>query len=362
MIFRRRAETDRLFFVSKCRQHHTSEEATLYVKGIGLNIDTGWIDGDLERLTDMLARVAAMGYDAAELTPHSVDAILHGQLDRRQVASVRKITSSFPLHYSVHAPNRLNVAHHEDLELQIQVFRACLDFCAEVEADLFVYHSGQMGLERAASGLAPLPTPEALEGYWTMETANLTELADYAARRGVTIAIENRDPHLWEIAALAHAGYPSSALPTFHGGMCLDLLCAQVQKIGASNVGLTLDIGHAYLAAPFWSMDFSRALAHAAPYIRHLHWHDNFGRLDGLSAAQHDRLPNGEGDLHLPPGRGSIPLDTVRACLDGYEGWLTMEIRPRFRAHYREALVTTRAFVAVPWETPLPHRQHAEVS
>jgi sugar phosphate isomerase/epimerase len=322
------------------------EETTLHIKGIGLNIDTRWIDGDLEQLSDMLAQVTAMGYDAAELSPHSVDAIRRGQLDRHQVARVRRITSSFPLHYTVHAPNGLNVAHHEDLDLQIQVFGACLDFCAEVESDVLVYHSGQIGLERAALGLAPLPTTEELESYWETETANLAGLADYAAHLDVTIAVENRDPHLWEIATLARAGHPAAELPTFHGGMRLDLLCAQVREIGAPNVGLTLDVGHAYLAAPFWSTDFGSGLIEAAPYVRHLHWHDNFGRLDGLSAVQHDRLPNGEGDLHLPPGWGDIPLDTVQAALGDYAGWLTLEIRPRYRAHYQEALATTRALLA----------------
>jgi sugar phosphate isomerase/epimerase len=320
----------------------------LYIKGIGLNVDTQWIDGDLERLSDILAQVAALGYDAAEITPHSVDAIWHGRLDSRQVARVRKLISRFPLHYTVHAPNRLNVAHHEDLALQIQVFRACLEFCAEVDADVLVYHSGQIGLERAAWGLAPLPAPTELESYWATATDNLAKLADYADHLGVTIAIENRDPHLWEIATLARAGYPAADLPTFHGGMCLDLLCAQVREVGASNLGLTLDVGHAYLAAPFWSMDFRSGLAGAASYVRYIHWHDNCGRLDGFSAALHDRLPNGEGDLHLPPGWGDIPLDTVLACLDGYAGWVTMEIRPRYRAHYREALATTRALMAAP--------------
>jgi sugar phosphate isomerase/epimerase len=143
----------------------------------------------------MLARAADMGYDAAELTPHSLDAIWHGQLDRHQVARIRNLTSSFPLHYIVHAPNELNVAHHEDLSLQIQVFKACLDFCAEVESDMLVYHSGQIGLERAAWGLSPLPAPKELGGRWAAETANLTELADYAAHLGVTIAIENRLPN-----------------------------------------------------------------------------------------------------------------------------------------------------------------------
>ena len=59
-----------------------------------------------------------------------------------------------------------------------------------------------------------------------------------------------------------------------------------------------------------------------------------------------DLLPNGEGNLHLPPGWGDVPLDAVQVCLDGYAGWLTMEIRPRYRAHYEEALASTRSLLA----------------
>jgi len=131
---------------------------------------------------------------------------------------------------------------------------------------------------------------------------------------------------------------PNSSKPwrvlLYHGGMCLGLLCQEVEELGAPNLGLTLDVGHACLGAPFWSKDFGSALAEAAPYVQHLHWHDNFGRLEGLSPADYDRLPNGEGDLHLPPGWGSMPLDAVRRWFEGYSGWLTIEIRPRYRAHY----------------------------
>jgi sugar phosphate isomerase/epimerase len=330
-----------------------------YIKGIGLTIDIAWVNGDLNRFDDMLARIAATGYDSAELLPHSVDAILNGRLDRSQMLRVRQIVHRYPLQYTVHAPHRLNVGHHPDLDLQIRVFKASLDFCAEVEAGVMVYHSGQKGLERAAWGLARLPTTEELAGYWATETEHLATLADYAARRGVTIAIENAPPHMWEIATLARAGYPPTTLRTYHPAISLGRICQQIQEIGADNVGMTLDVGHAFLAAPFWPIDLLDAIAAAAPYVRHLHWHDNFGRLDSIDAPLHERLPNGAGDLHLPPGWGTIPLGQIWQCLRGYNGWLNMEIHSRYRAHYHAALDTARDYLRIPWEAILPRPQPA---
>ncbi len=313
--------------------------------GIGLNVDAGWLDGDLGRLEASLTYLAELGYDAAEIPPHGVDVIRCGQLDRTQVARVRAITRQFPLHYTIHGPDKLNLANHPDLPLQRAIFEASLQFCAELEADVFVYHSGQIALERPALGLEDLPDEAALQASWERETATLTELAARAAELGVTIAVENRDPHLWEVATLIRNHHPATELPTYHAGMRLDALAQQVATIGAPNVGLTLDVGHAYLAASFCQTDFLTSVATAAPYVRHIHWHDNFGHLDWTSEAQEYRLPNGEGDLHMPPGWGNIPLKEVAELLEGYTGWLILEIRPRYRAYYAQALADTQALL-----------------
>lgn len=314
-------------------------------RGIGLNVDAGWLDGDLGRLELSLAHIAELGYDAAEIPPHGVDVIRHGQLDQAQMTKVRAITDRFPLHYTIHGPDKLNVATHPNLPLQRSIFEASLQFCAELEAHIFVYHSGQIALERPALGLENLPDEVALRECWERETATLTELAAHAAKLGVTITIENRDPHLWEVATLIRNHHPATDLPTYHAGMQLDALTRQIAAISTPNVGLTLDVGHAYLAASFCQIDFLASVAAAAPYIRHIHWHDNYGHLDVTSEDQQYRLPNGEGDLHMPPGWGAIPLRAAAELLEGYTGWLTLEIRPRYRVHYAQALANTRALL-----------------
>jgi sugar phosphate isomerase/epimerase len=127
--------------------------------------------------------------------------------------------------------------------------------------------------------------------------------------------------------------------------MRLELLAQQVAAIGSPSGGLTLDVGHAYLAIAFCQTDVLSSVASAVPYVRHVNRHDNYGRLDWTSEEQSFRLPNGEGDLHLPPGWGTIPPETTAKLLTDYAGWLTLEIRPCYRAHYAQALIDTQALV-----------------
>ena len=89
--------------------------------------------------------------------------------------------------------------------------------------------------------------------------------------------VENRDPHLWEFTALARHGKSASDLLTYHQGMRLDLLAQQVAAIGSPNVGICLDVGHAFLARPYWpNPDYLAAIRQAAPWIRHLHFRRQF--------------------------------------------------------------------------------------
>jgi len=111
------------------------------------------------------------------------------------------------------------------------------------------------------------------------------------------------------------------------------------------NLGLTLDVGHLFLAAHQVGFDYLQAIRQAAPYVRHLHASDNWGRLGGPIDSLNHRVPFGEGDVHLPPGWGAIPHAKALKQLPDYEGFLILEIRPRFYEHLAEALDTTRQIV-----------------
>jgi sugar phosphate isomerase/epimerase len=210
---------------------------------------------------------------------------------------------------------------------------------------LLVYHSGLIALHEVAHGLCPLPDDEMLEAGRLREVSALGELLPLAAEHGVVVAMENRDPHPWEIATLLRSGRLPAHLVTYHSGLSIPHLVRQVNEVNHPNLGLTLDLGHLILAANVCGFDYLEALREAAPHVRHIHGHDNFGRLGSVFDDLHARIPYGDGDLHLPPGWGIIPHLESLAQLVDYEGLYVLEIRPRFSGHFAEALQTTRNLI-----------------
>ena len=132
--------------------------------------------------------------------------------------------------------------------------------------------------------------------------------------------------------------------------MLVPALVRQVEAVGHPLFGLTLDLGHLYLAANTCRFDYLEAIRQAAPYVRHIHGSDNFGRLGGVFDELHFRIPYGDGDVHMPHGWGTLPHAEALAQLAGYEGLYealyVMEIRPRFRDHLGDALAFLRDVIA----------------
>lgn len=319
-------------------------------RGIGINVDGEFVDGDLRTLARLLERAAAVGFQAVELSTGTCNAIRGGQLDERELARVREVVGQYPVRCTVHAPCPLDLTRHP--ELAAQVMESTLRLAAGLGAHVVVYHSAQIALHQASLGLAALPGERELAERWQRETEALRHFARRAADLGLLIAVENRDPHLWEVAALARHGRTAADLLHYHQGMDLDRLCQQVAEVDSPHVGLCLDVGHAFLAAPYWpEPDYLAAVRRAAPWVRHLHLHDNFGRLDDVAESLADRLAFGQADNHLPPGWGRIPLGETLAALAqaGYAGWVIAEIRPRYQAYYEEVLASTRALCAAAW-------------
>jgi len=148
------------------------------------------------------------------------------------------------------------------------------------------------------------------------------------------------------VAALARAGVPHEELLKYHAGMSVPVLVEQVRSVDHPRLGLTLDLGHLYLAANYCRFDYLEAIRLAAPYVGHLHGSDNFGRLGGVFDDLNMRVPYGDGDVHMPHGWGSLPHREALQQLPDYRGLYVMEIRPRFRDHLSQALDTLRHIIA----------------
>ncbi len=104
------------------------------------------------------------------------------------------------------------------------------------------------------------------------------------------------------------------------------------------NLGLTLDVGHANLGG---SENKSIAIIEKfGKLIRHVHLHDNRG---GQSQVD---------DLHLPLGDGTVDFSAIMTSLicTGYDGTLTLEVKPEFQEDSRK---TIEGLVQDSWVSPI---------
>src|SRR5207253_5325033 len=86
---------------------------------------------------------------------------------------------------------------------------------------------------------------------------------------------------------------------------------AQVEAIDHPAVGACLDFSHLFLASEWFGFDFLDGVRRLAPLASHLHVQDAFG-----ISADVEVPALGIGDLHLPPGWGTVPLADAFAAGD----------------------------------------------
>jgi len=318
-------------------------------KGVGIDTDAEDLNGSLAKLESKLELFASLGFESVELQLAGINVVRGGEVSKEELNRLLKITRRFPFQYTCHAPNALNIAGGRNVELHLKAFDAYLYVCSCLEAEVFVYHSGQNSLNYPLLEYGGLPSKADLHQRWEIEIERLKRKALLAENLGVVITIENMDPQLSEILFLAEFGVPESELAVYNRALRLDLLAQQVKEINSPNVGLCLDVGHAFLAAPYWpDDDYLAAIESCAFQVKHVHFHDNFGHLADVAETECERLALGEADNHLPPGWGRIPLAEVVSILgrSGYNGWLTLEICPRYEMYLEEALKAVRDLIA----------------
>jgi len=291
---------------------------------IGSNINEVRVDGSLKALRFDLAAFLGFGLTAAEITVHGLDAVRNGRLDRKRTAEIKAILADFPFAYSVHSPNPLNLLDRVNTGLHRDVLRASLEFTAEIEAGVMVYHPGRYLVEEEFEVRGPLSLETDEQQRLLEEEATVVrEAAD--AFPGVVIAMENARPYLH------HSPYCYAELPRE--------LKAQVERIDRMNVRINLDFGHLRMSSRFYGLDPVAEARAIAPLIAHCHVHDNFGNpAYHTEKLQTHQIPFGKGDSHMPVGWGDIPFSRIFAeFIDSYEGLLICELRDRYFDHTRES-------------------------
>lgn len=338
----------------------------MHIKGIGINIDSPTIDGDLDLLEETLGSFQDIGFDYVEIPVHGVDAIFKGKLNWLQTRVIADILKKFKLKYTVHGPNLLNLMDPSIFQLQKDIFKSGIEFTNAIGAEIFVYHSGKIPLQEEIKGegirknsFLKLPSLKKIEKLKKIEIKTLQELATFAKDLGVTIAIENISPDveeesIWELSKRFKNDKmlppsvltPKTPKPTFlreiskyNYGTKIEELVEQVKKIDRENVGITFDFGHAFLASKYYHFNFLNSVKLALPYIKHVHIHDCFGK-PKVSYEEQDinLIQFGIGDLHMPVGWGTIPYNKIFRILKNYQGVLNLELKPRYKKFYKYSL------------------------
>ncbi len=256
---------------------------------LGLSIRGG------ERREEELRFARELGYNAVEVAIDGTGMVFGGRLHPQMLRAALERFGRHDFRYSVHGPSSLDLRDRANREIQLALARASLQFCRELGGRVLVLHFEQKSRD---------PEDEA-----AFEDA-VRRLSDEAG--DVLLGIENIEVERVEPVVEC------------------------VRRIDRPNVVMTLDVGHAYLAAAYFRFDFFQAIRAALPYVRHVHVNDNFGRYDPLRLENFtlyrtqtpvDTFPLGKGDLHFPAGWGAIPLKEVFEVLRGFRGSVIHEYR-----------------------------------
>lgn len=278
------------------------------MKGIGISAHSPRINGNLELLERDLAYFKQAGFGYVEIPVHGVDGVINGGLNLENVEKVKKALRKYNLKATVHSPDPLNLKK-DNFNLQKMVFQSSIEFASKLNAKILVYHGGNFEGKKQES------EPQDLVSKREVETLKI--LSEFADKRGVQICVEN-------------------------GASSIKELVIMVREVNRENVGITYDFGHAFLyySCHGGEKEFLTSIKEALPYLKHIHIHDNFGRANVTfqGTSYINQLPFGEGDLHMPLGMGKIPYEKVVPLIKDYDGVAMMEILPRYRLLYGEAL------------------------
>ena len=293
-------------------------------RSVGTNLSRLYLD-NLCQLSEDLETLKGAGSDFVEIWPHHLGVILGGSLDEIRLRATRDMLLEADLAYTVHAPLEVNLMDPTSPVLQRDVLDASLRFAHVIGAEVVVCHAGQR--------VAARDFRHSMTDQLIAERSALRWAGDLAEDLGLAIAVENYYP---EQPILRGAVYDYSVWPSE--------LAEQIHKVRHPAVGICLDVGHAALAAGVFGFDYIEECADLAPLVRHVHLHDNLQRTnltDEPAVSEHTVY--GLGDLHLPPGRGTIPLgDLFRRMNFAENPSCCVELSPEHFSQVPEALHAAR--------------------
>jgi sugar phosphate isomerase/epimerase len=259
---------------------------------LGLNVHR-----DAWPTPELLARYEDAGFAWVQVHTPPAAMLADPRHGRRHARAVHGALATTGLRLLLHAPDDLSAGTPgTDAALD-----GLLDYATEAGAELVAYH----GLNFAeATG----PAAARLRERAQLEERSLVPLLQRAQSLGVTFAIENLAPV-----------YPGARR------RCHDPLAVRdlVRRLASPAAGMLLDLGHLHITADASRCDPGELLAACAPDVVLFHAHDNLGARRGLDAPGIDPVKL---DLHLPPGRGSLPWARVAGTVVAHRAPVMLEV------------------------------------
>ncbi len=256
---------------------------------------------DFSDVPAALDEAEVLSVDFVELPLFALHLVADGRPVEDRVRRLERILDGRRLATSAHGFLDVNpMAPAEDLPRHEAVADAMLAVAGRLGCRHVVFHAGRH----------PPSPPQAVADAHDRQRAMLHRLGDAAAAVGVTAVIEN---------VFGYGGL-ETPLPS--------ALAADLAAVGHPAVAACLDIGHAAIAAAEAERDMAAEVAALSPFARHVHVHDNFARPSTRGFFHpSEALAFGEGDLHLAPGHGLLPIGRLVAESGlPSDAWLNLEL------------------------------------
>jgi len=196
--------------------------------------------------------------DVVELSLAEVDFL---ELGDKIVEHALRVKDIYKIDYTIHAPYqdsevkylRVDFGRRDPavLEIMDEVF----NIAHEVEADTVVIHAGDMHNGKSFENAVN----------------NIRDVAKIASDYGIKLAVENIYTN--EIGIKRLAELPEEMLRL-------------IEEVAMDNVGVNLDVGHAYISAMLHNRSLLEWFELLKDYIIHMHVHNNFG-INGIPWDKH---------------------------------------------------------------------------
>ena len=184
-----------------------------------------------------------------------------------------------------------------------------IEYAAEIGATQIVYHA------------LALPDEPESEDALRFEVRSLGRAARRAADLNLRIAVEN-------LAPLYPGPETLSANPMSLRGLA--------HRLDSEGVGVCLDLGHAHVVAELRRTSLERFIEPVLDVVTLFHLHDNFGARRGAGHGDALGVDPLRLDLHLPPGRGSLPWHSVGPLVLAHRAPVVLEVHPPYRPRAAE--------------------------